>query len=60
MNYIDKKMTIQIYEDILRGRGFPKFGSPETKCNRCMFYEVACFPSSEYVGCFSGWKREDA
>lgn len=54
----DKKMIKLLFENTKNG-DFPKFGSPETKCSKCMFYGIACFPSSEYVGCLGGWKREE-
>ena len=46
------------YERIMNKGEFPKFGSPETRCDKCMFFKIACFPSSNCVGCFHGWKRE--
>lgn len=57
MNNSDKKIIRLIFEKMKQG-DFPNFGSPETKCDKCMFYGIACFPSSEYVGCLGGWKRE--
>ena len=58
MNSIDKKMIEMTFENIMTKGEFPKFGSPETECNKCMFYRIACCPPSYCVGCFSGWKRE--
>lgn len=54
----DKKIIETIFEDIITKGEFPKFGSPTMKCNECMFYGIACYPSSDCVGCFGGWKRE--
>ena len=58
MSYIDNKIIKLIHKNIIENGEFPKFGSPETKCNKCMFYNTACFPRPEYVGCYSGWKKE--
>lgn len=55
---IDKKMINIIYENIVKKGEFPKMGSPETRCEKCMFYGIACIPLPEYVGCYHGWKRE--
>jgi hypothetical protein len=52
----NKKLLEIIFENMKKG-DFPKFGSPETKCNKCMFYNIVCFPRPEYVGCLGGWKR---
>ena len=57
-SYTDKKIIKTIFDDIINNGKFPNFSSPEMKCDKCMFYGVACLPSHEYVGCFSGWKRE--
>lgn len=59
INDIDKKMIKIIYENIMEKCEFPKFGSPETKCDKCMFYGVACQPLPKYIGCYHGWKREE-
>lgn len=59
INNIDKIMINKLYKDIMDKCEFPKFGSPETHCSKCMFYGVACQPLPEYVGCFHGWKREE-
>ena len=55
----EKKIIKAIYDDIVTRYEFPKFGSPEIHCDKCMFYGIACHPSHEYVGCFHGWKREE-
>lgn len=55
----DKKMIEMIFENIMLKGEFPKFGSPTTKCSKCIFHEIVCYPSSTCVGCFNGWKRED-
>jgi hypothetical protein len=57
MDDLEKKIIINIFEDMLCGV-FPKFGSPETKCDKCMFYKVVCLPAPEHIGCYCGWKRE--
>ena len=60
MNVIEKKIINDIFMNIITKGEFPDFGSPEVKCNKCMFYEVACKPSGkDVVGCFHGWKKED-
>lgn len=56
---IDKEMIKLIYENIIDKGEFPKFGSPEMKCDKCMFHRIVCQPSPEYVGCYHGWKREE-
>ena len=56
MTEVEKKIMQEIFADIKKGK-FPTFGSPETWCNRCMFYKTACFPSAECIGCLGGWKR---
>lgn len=53
MNKIDEKIIKSIFENIQKGV-YPKFGSPETRCNKCMFYGVVCMPKPEYVGCYGG------
>ncbi len=57
MDKIDEKIVKNIFENIQKGI-YPKFGSPEIKCSKCMFFGVICLPSTEYVGCYGGWKRE--
>ena len=54
----DDKIIKAIYENIRNNAEFPTFGSPETKCNKCMFCGVACQPLPEWAGCFAGWKYE--
>lgn len=54
-NKIDEIILRNMFEDMLKGN-FPKIGTPTTRCNECSFYGVACMPSSEYCGCYSGWK----
>lgn len=58
MDKIDGIIIKNIHEDIIKRGVYPKFGSPEIKCAKCMFYKVTCSPSPEYVGCYGGWKRE--
>lgn len=58
MDKIDEKIIRKIFEDITKGI-WPKFGSPETKCSKCMFFGVICPPNPEYSGCYGGWKREE-
>ena len=58
INNIDKKMIEVVFENIMLNDEFPKFGSPETECSKCMFYNIVCLPSSARVGCYHGWKRE--
>lgn len=57
INAIDEVIVRNIFADRLKGN-WPKFGSPETKCAKCMFFGVACSPSPEYSGCYGGWKME--
>lgn len=54
----NKTILKTIFEDTKRGV-WPNFGSPETKCIKCMFYGIVCDPDPKYVGCFGGWKRSD-
>lgn len=56
-NKIDEIILRSILEDMKNGI-FPKLGSPEIECDKCMFYGVVCLPNPEYVGCYGGWKRE--
>lgn len=58
MDKIDEKIIRKIFEDITKGI-WPKFGSPETKCSKCMFFGIICPPNPEYLGCYGGWKREE-
>ena len=53
----NKTILKAVFENMKQGI-FPNFGSPEIKCNKCMFYGVVCVPNPEYVGCLGGWKRE--
>lgn len=56
---IERRAVSKIFRDMANGK-FPNFGSPETRCHRCMFYKVVC-PLMELdnrVGCLGGWKRE--
>ena len=50
--------VVKAYCAIIDRCEFPKFGSPEMKCDKCMFNEVTCHPYSDCVGCFLGWKME--
>ncbi len=53
----NKTMLKVIFENMKKGV-MPNFGSPETKCNKCMFHGIVCEPLSEnVVGCLGGWKR---
>ena len=58
MSKSDMKMIEIIFNNIMLKDEFPKFGSPETRCDKCMFYNVVCWPAPRYVGCFHGWKKE--
>lgn len=62
MNITQMIVTKAIYDDIIDKGEFPKFGSPETNCSKCIFYRVTCIPSREYregiVRCNHGWKIE--
>ena len=58
MSKSEEKIIRSLFEDAKNGV-FPKFGSPEIRCKKCMFFNVACFPSPKYVGCYGGWKREE-
>lgn len=57
MSETNNKMIKMLFENTKKGV-FPKFGSPETRCDKCMFAGIACETSTEYVGCLGGWKRE--
>lgn len=50
-------MIKMVFEELKNGN-FPKFGSPETKCEKCMFSGIACFPGIGVAGCLGGWKKE--
>lgn len=59
MNIIEEKIVNDIFMNVIAKGEYPAFGSPECKCNKCMFYKIACKPSDKnVVGCFHGWKRE--
>lgn len=60
MNVIEKKIINDIFRKIITNGEFPNFGSPEVRCDKCMFNKIVC-PSSNkpnVVGCFHGWKKE--
>ena len=59
MSYIDNEMIKLVHKNIREKGEYPIFGSPETKCSKCMFYWISCFPHPQYVGCLGGWKREN-
>ena len=63
MNNVVKDMSLrdiilEAFCGIVDRCEFPKFGSPEMKCNKCMFNKVTCHPDLDCVGCFLGWKME--
>ena len=58
MNIIEEKIIVDAFMDIVIKGEYPKFGSPEVHCNKCMFYGIACNPSDNIVGCFHGWKKK--
>ena len=59
MNIIEKTIINHLYKNIVTKGEYPEFGFPECRCNKCMFYGVACVPTGkDVVGCFHGWKRE--
>lgn len=44
----------------IRNNGkFPEKGYPVTRCEKCSFKGIACNPSNDYVGCYSGWCFDD-
>lgn len=57
-NKVDKIIIKNIHEDIINKGIWPKFGSPETRCNKCMFYGITCAPRHDRIGCLGGWKME--
>ena len=60
MNVIEEKIINDAFMKVITKGEYPEFGSPEVRCNKCMFYKVACKPSGKnVVGCFHGWKREE-
>lgn len=57
-NVIEEKLIKNAFMNVITKGEYPNFGSPECKCDKCMFYKVACNPKDEnIVGCFHGWKR---
>ena len=57
-NKVNEIIVRNIFEDMLKGN-FPKFGSPETRCSKCMFYKIICLPNPDYCGCYAGWKMTE-
>ena len=57
MDNTDEKIIRDVFEKMKDGLT-PRFGSPEIKCSKCMFLGVICQPSTEYAGCYGGWKME--
>ena len=57
MSKADRVIIRAIWEQMRKGIK-PPFGSPETKCNKCMFSGVVCIPDDRIPGCLGGWKRE--
>lgn len=57
MGKVDRIIIRAIYEQLRKGHE-PQFGSPETKCDKCMFNKVVCIPDEAITGCLGGWKRE--
>lgn len=57
VNKVAENIIRGVFEDIQKGN-WPKFGSPETRCNKCMFYKITCLPNPDYSGCYGGWKME--
>lgn len=58
MNIIEAKIINDIYTKVITKGEYPDFGSPEVLCSKCMFHNIACFPSGNTAGCFHGWKKE--
>ena len=59
-NVIEEKIINDAFMNIVTKGEFPEFGSPEVRCNKCMFNKIIC-PSSnkpDVVGCFHGWKKQ--
>ena len=50
-------MARVVFENMKKGQ-LPNFGSPETKCDKCMFCGGVCNPAPGVVGCLGGWKRD--
>jgi hypothetical protein len=60
MNIIEEKIINDIFTKVITKGEYPEFGSPEVLCSKCMFHNVACFPTNKNaVGCFHGWKKEE-
>ena len=60
MNVIEEKIINDVFMKVITKGEYPEFGSPECRCNKCMFYGIACNPSDKnVVGCFHGWTREE-
>ena len=57
-NKIEEKILRHIFNERLKGN-WPKFGSPETRCAKCMFFGVTCGPVANRVGCLGGWKMTE-
>lgn len=58
VNKVAENIIRGVFEDIQKGN-WPKFGSPETKCNKCMFFGVTCGHVAGRVGCLGGWKMTE-
>lgn len=57
-NVIEEKLIKNAFMNVITKGEYPNFGSPECKCDKCMFYKVACEPKDKnVVGCFHGWKK---
>lgn len=48
INKVTENIIRGVFEDMQKGI-FPKFGSPETRCSKCMFYKVICLPQSRLL-----------
>lgn len=60
MNVIEEKIINDTFRKIITNGEFPNFGSPEVRCDKCMFNKIVClsFNKPNVVGCFHGWKKE--
>lgn len=58
-NKIKKKIVKMLYKDAVTKGKYPRVGSPECKCKKCMFFEIVCNPRDGVVGCFHGWKMNE-
>lgn len=59
IGFIEEAIIRNAFMNMITKGEYPDFGSPECRCNKCMFYKVMCNPKDEnVVGCFHGWKRE--